>query len=708
MVKKRISIGIVLSLIIIPFSSFVIIGEIPNIPSHSEINFSSLINQDIVFEYDSSFTREEFVISSLVLELDIFNCLTLCFITDSSQSYINDLRVVFIINDTEIEFFIPRLYQDHSEHELVKTFFYPERFTGIINVTVICEGQTSNYPLEGSLTILSNTNIEPIIIPSIGKDSTSIPIVPTALEFLGSPSTIRTGSVESAFYISDDNSKLNLSLSFSTSFFSAGNKYIEILVNSTLIATKEFDRGILNSISFLLSPDIGLNVVSINFNVELCMDLVEIDNIQLFGYTYNLEELLPKNAIDYIHWEGSFSEQILDLSALKPSSTYSEHILRINVDYGYIGTTITPAIDCSLHLGSDVLISETITIDKQTNSSHSIEAETYTTSYLSPLIFRISGSAIGEGIFFIYDTSKVESETLPILQENSVRKLVEDETFTSNVDITVLEFYDVFRSTSSYVGQKLVFSFSLLNDLNEPVNQIDILLEISLLTVIDSSIFNKEFYNITESFTLLDTISEVRITLTIYNAQQDFRIQNFYYQLVSLGENSPPLDDLSSDILFDKPSLSTLWILLLIPFLVVISIGLKRVEKFGKMHLVPFLCNFVRESESKNDKSTPEEVEDNQIESTKKIHCFYCEAELEEIEDDGPIICLNCGKKTRTCKICMKYMVAGKELSQLFECGHVFHKDHILEWIRIKGICPICKTRINEESVITYYQGLLE
>ncbi|MCG3254911.1 MAG: E3 ubiquitin protein ligase, partial [Candidatus Heimdallarchaeota archaeon] len=93
-------------------------------------------------------------------------------------------------------------------------------------------------------------------------------------------------------------------------------------------------------------------------------------------------------------------------------------------------------------------------------------------------------------------------------------------------------------------------------------------------------------------------------------------------------------------------------------------------------------------------------VEKDTINNIKKqdeeLFCYFCDALLEKVEDGGPLICLNCGKKTRKCEICMKYMVAKEELVQIIDCGHVFHKDHLMEWIRVKKICPICKEKIND------------
>ncbi|OLS32421.1 MAG: hypothetical protein HeimAB125_09170, partial [Candidatus Heimdallarchaeota archaeon AB_125] len=67
--------------------------------------------------------------------------------------------------------------------------------------------------------------------------------------------------------------------------------------------------------------------------------------------------------------------------------------------------------------------------------------------------------------------------------------------------------------------------------------------------------------------------------------------------------------------------------------------------------------------------------------------------------EDGSAACLNCGEEMPHCEICKKIIVKGEKIVQIHECNHIFHKLHIVEWINAHGSCPICKTRINEESL---------
>ena len=98
--------------------------------------------------------------------------------------------------------------------------------------------------------------------------------------------------------------------------------------------------------------------------------------------------------------------------------------------------------------------------------------------------------------------------------------------------------------------------------------------------------------------------------------------------------------------------------------------------------------------------------EKNTIANIKKLDeelfCYFCDALLENVDDGGPLICLNCGKKTRKCEICKNYMVANEELVQIIVCGHIFHKDHLIEWMRVKDICPVCKEQVDEYGILSY------
>lgn len=46
------------------------------------------------------------------------------------------------------------------------------------------------------------------------------------------------------------------------------------------------------------------------------------------------------------------------------------------------------------------------------------------------------------------------------------------------------------------------------------------------------------------------------------------------------------------------------------------------------------------------------------------------------------------------CSICLDSLEAGELVRQLQPCGHLFHKNHIDEWISRKDTCPLCRSQV--------------
>ncbi|MFQ6124769.1 MAG: RING finger domain-containing protein [Candidatus Heimdallarchaeota archaeon] len=72
-----------------------------------------------------------------------------------------------------------------------------------------------------------------------------------------------------------------------------------------------------------------------------------------------------------------------------------------------------------------------------------------------------------------------------------------------------------------------------------------------------------------------------------------------------------------------------------------------------------------------------------------KMKCFTCGASF-----SGGNFCPNCGKEHRTCPICRKPILYGENVVECPMCGILAHTPHLLEWLRVKGICPNCKSKL--------------
>jgi hypothetical protein len=83
----------------------------------------------------------------------------------------------------------------------------------------------------------------------------------------------------------------------------------------------------------------------------------------------------------------------------------------------------------------------------------------------------------------------------------------------------------------------------------------------------------------------------------------------------------------------------------------------------------------------------------------RRVFCPFCEAEVEKPDDEGPIVCMSCGKKTPMCHICGKRIMETNEVFTIVPCGHTVHKGEILEWLGKSKECPLCEETIAQLDV---------
>ena len=55
--------------------------------------------------------------------------------------------------------------------------------------------------------------------------------------------------------------------------------------------------------------------------------------------------------------------------------------------------------------------------------------------------------------------------------------------------------------------------------------------------------------------------------------------------------------------------------------------------------------------------------------------------------------------KVDRCIVCNLSIKKEERIAHCPSCGHPAHRDHLLEWIKIKGICPFCKRKITADKV---------
>ncbi|MFB0561062.1 MAG: Ig-like domain-containing protein, partial [Candidatus Lokiarchaeia archaeon] len=82
-------------------------------------------------------------------------------------------------------------------------------------------------------------------------------------------------------------------------------------------------------------------------------------------------------------------------------------------------------------------------------------------------------------------------------------------------------------------------------------------------------------------------------------------------------------------------------------------------------------------------------------EAPGKPKCLYCGSDI-------PIdakFCSYCGETKTKCAVCNRFLFFGDELAECPYCGALSHREHLLQWISLKGVCPKCKEKLSASHV---------
>ncbi len=58
--------------------------------------------------------------------------------------------------------------------------------------------------------------------------------------------------------------------------------------------------------------------------------------------------------------------------------------------------------------------------------------------------------------------------------------------------------------------------------------------------------------------------------------------------------------------------------------------------------------------------------------------------------------CSQCGKELTKCYICGISIERKDVITVCLDCGNIFHYNHYMTWIKLKGMCPICKKEVKD------------
>jgi len=127
-----------------------------------------------------------------------------------------------------------------------------------------------------------------------------------------------------------------------------------------------------------------------------------------------------------------------------------------------------------------------------------------------------------------------------------------------------------------------------------------------------------------------------------------------------------------------------IWGTLLLPIVFVVGIYESKLKKYeSEIEITPLEQLFETFSEYKNGRA-------QRIELLYKAHKIL---QYKVYMDKNEIV--------GTCIICHLSINSSDEIVQCPNCGVKAHKSHFLEWLKIKGRCPFCKSKIQIKTQST-------
>ncbi|MCE7749437.1 MAG: hypothetical protein GPJ51_13685 [Candidatus Heimdallarchaeota archaeon] len=515
-----------------------------SIPSESFT--SSNLPQDISFDFNSSYNEEVYTLHLLDLELGSLNKIMLSFWVDGTSTS-EGLQVSFLINTSRVVFTIDQIFQEGAVHNLTKNFYYTTPYSGSLDISIICAGQSSDSSA-GTLNILTSTKIEPVAIPEITESSSPLPFSQDWLILKGSMNSWVSRELSTAFYFYNTTSFFNLTLSFTTSYFQSFERLVSVNVNGKTVAEESIHVDSTNTLTTYFTPNIGLNFLTLNFSVNVCTTSIIITDIATIGSS---SIFLPEvGCLDSFQWNGDTFNHSFDLSELKPDRYHAKQVLHITLDYSCTGSLISPALYYQFSSGSEVIGKGEISYFNQMVENDTIELHTYTTEYHQDLLFTIQGSALGLGQFNIFRTSTIETAPVDTLGEDQLTRVLENEQIiNAESSYTALWFYDVFETVDSSTFLELALNFDIFSTYEYPFDHLAIIVKIDDNEALSGSINYDGFTNISKTLTVQAGYHVIVVSLQIFGINNPFVIRQLQYQLsiaeMPVSENSSSSSPLS-------------------------------------------------------------------------------------------------------------------------------------------------------------------
>jgi hypothetical protein len=93
--------------------------------------------------------------------------------------------------------------------------------------------------------------------------------------------------------------------------------------------------------------------------------------------------------------------------------------------------------------------------------------------------------------------------------------------------------------------------------------------------------------------------------------------------------------------------------------------------------------------------SVSQEVAQKRL-AKRKIRCLNCGEEREDLSKPCP----NCGVETVNCAVCKLPISYGSTTAECPKCNALAHKEHLFEWVKVKGSCPVCQRELRTDDLI--------
>ena len=83
---------------------------------------------------------------------------------------------------------------------------------------------------------------------------------------------------------------------------------------------------------------------------------------------------------------------------------------------------------------------------------------------------------------------------------------------------------------------------------------------------------------------------------------------------------------------------------------------------------------------------------------SRKMHCLSCGNLIKSAYEP----CSNCNEIPQRCTICQGLIKHGDNVLECPQCSNVAHNEHMLQWLKIKEECPICKSKVTLQTLKEY------